>query len=29
MRMDAGSVEDLQAAGYVTTKVGSEPVCVF
>ena len=29
MRVDAGSIEDLQAAGYVTTKVGSLPVCVF
>ena len=29
VRVDAGSVEDLKAAGYVTTKVGSRPVCVF
>ena len=29
MRVDAGSVEDLEAAGFATTKVGSQPVCVF
>lgn len=29
MHVDAGSVEDLRKAGYLTTKVGSQPVCVF
>lgn len=29
MRVDAGKVEDLQKAGYLTTKVGNQPVCVF
>jgi nitrite reductase/ring-hydroxylating ferredoxin subunit len=27
--VDAGSIDDLQNAGYLTTKVGSQPVCVF
>ena len=29
MQVDAGSVEDLRASGYLTTKVGNQPVCVF
>jgi nitrite reductase/ring-hydroxylating ferredoxin subunit len=29
MHVDAGSVEELQKSGCLTTKVGSQPVCVF
>lgn len=29
MRVDVGSVEDLEKSGYLTAKVGSQPVCVF
>lgn len=28
-RVDVGSLEDLQERGYLTTKVGTQPVCVF
>jgi len=27
--VDAGSVEELEKTGYLTTKIGSQPVCVF
>lgn len=29
MDVDAGSVEELEKQGYLTTKIGSQPVCVF
>ena len=29
MRVDVGSVEELEAAGCMTTKAGATPVCVF
>ncbi len=29
MRVDVGSLEELRAKGYLTGKIGSQPVCVF
>src|SRR6202035_3308545 len=29
MRVDAGSLEELRDRGFLTTKAGSQPVCVF
>jgi nitrite reductase/ring-hydroxylating ferredoxin subunit len=29
VRVDVGSIEELQEAGYLTAKAGSQPVCVF
>lgn len=29
MRVDVGNLQELQEAGYLTTKLGTQPVCVF
>src|ERR1700683_4755359 len=29
MRVDVGSAQDLRERGYLTTKAGSQPICVF